>query len=219
MSHKISLLLPFLLIGCQAPQASLERPQVPVATAPRSTVVPRASYRVKVGDQLDIFVLEDKSFNGSFPVRETGEIILPQLGRVYVLGLQLPEVEAAVKRQLEGSQLKVATVIADPTSSAALSGPHQPVGMSVRVSGRVTTPGRVTVPQLGNAPVTAFQAITEAGGLLPFADKKHAYLLRSNGLNVNRIPVNLDHIEKGVEPDVPLQEGDTVIVPQKTLGF
>jgi protein involved in polysaccharide export with SLBB domain len=75
------------------------------------------------------------------------------------------------------------------------------------------------VPQLGNTPVTAFQAVTEAGGLLPFADKKRSYILRNNGLLVTRVPVKFDKIEEGKEPDVPLNEGDTIIIPQKVLGF
>jgi polysaccharide export outer membrane protein len=175
-------------------------------------------YQVKIGNQLDIFVLEDKTFNGSYPVRETGEIIIPQLGRIYVLGMNLAEVEAAIKRHLEATQLKVATVIADPSSSVGAS--DKPLlGIAVRVSGRVMSPGRIMVPQLGNTPVTAFQAVTEAGGLLPFADKKRSYILRNNGLLVTRVPVKFDKIEEGKEPDVPLNEGDTIIIPQKVLGF
>lgn len=185
---------------------------------PKSLNTSHKGYEVKIGNQLDIFVLEDKGFNGSFPVRETGEIIIPQLGRIYVLGMSLGEVESAIKNRLEASQLKVATVIADPSSSSAPPDSVQ-TGVAVRVSGRVNSPGRVMVPQLGGNPVTAFQAITEAGGLLPFADKKRSYLLRANNLKVIKIPVNFEKIETGDEMDVMLIEGDTIVVPPKTLGF
>ena len=178
----------------------------------------RDSYQVKRGDTLDIFVLEDKGFNGSFQVRETGEIIIPQLGRIYVVGMGLAQVESAVKRQLEASQLREATVIADPSANA-IQEANSNFGLAIRVTGRVSTTGRINVPQLGNSPVTAYQAVTEAGGLLPFADRKRSYVLRSNGLQVSKIPLNLEKIESGEQPDVPLLEGDTVVVPQKTLGF
>jgi polysaccharide export outer membrane protein len=207
-----------LISACQS-QSGLPKPQVSnSALATPDSSGTNKGYQVKVGNQLDIFVLEDKTFNGSYSVRETGEIIIPQLGRIYVLGMSLAEVEASIKRQLETTQLKVATVIADPSSSVGAS--DKPTyGVAVRVSGRVMTPGRIMVPQLGNTPVTAFQAVTEAGGLLPFADKKHSYILRTNNLQVTRLPVNFDKIEDGRESDVPLQEGDTIIVPQKVLGF
>jgi protein involved in polysaccharide export with SLBB domain len=207
-----------LISACQSP-SGIPNPNVSnsVLAAPNSSVANK-SYQVKVGNQLDIFVLEDKSFNGSYSVRETGEIIIPQLGRIYVLGMNLAEVEASIKRQLETTQLKVATVIADPSASVGTA--DKPAfGVAVRVSGRVMTPGRIMVPQLGNTPVTAFQAVTEAGGLLPFADKKHSYILRTNNLQVTRLPVNFERIEDGRESDIPLQEGDTIIIPQKVLGF
>ena len=178
----------------------------------------RAGYQVKIGDQLDVFVLEDKSFNGSFGVRETGEIILPTLGRVMVQGLTLAEVESAVKRQLETTQLKTATVIVDPSSSIA-SEDKPTMGTVVRVSGRVASPGRIRVPQLGGTPVTAFQAVNEAGGTLPFADKKRSYILRLSGMSVNKIPLNLQRIEEGSALDIPIFDGDTIVVPPKVFGF
>jgi len=39
-----------------------------------------------VGDTLEIVVLEDPSFNGKVVVRESGDIILPKVGRVRVVG-------------------------------------------------------------------------------------------------------------------------------------
>lgn len=219
MNKRLSILFATALISaCQSRSSSQPENLTNPVTEKTQSIGTQKGYQVKVGNQLDIFVLEDKTFNGSYPVRETGEIIIPQLGRIYVLGMSLAEVEAAVKRHLEATQLKVATVIADPSSSVGTSDKPM-LGVAVRVSGRVMSPGRIMVPQLGSTPVTAFQAITEAGGLLPFADKKRSYILRNNGLLVTRVPVNFDKIEEGKDSDVPLYEGDTIVIPQKTLGF
>lgn len=219
ISRQSFLFFVALISACQSP-SNIPSPELSnlALSATTASSHENKTYQVKVGNQLDIFVLEDKSFNGSYSVRETGEIIIPQLGRIYVQGMSLAEVEASIKRQLESTQLKVATVIADPSSSGGTAD-RPALGVAVRVSGRVMSPGRIMVPQLGNTPVTAFQAVTEAGGLLPFADKKHSYILRTNNLQVARMPVNFDRIEDGKEADVPLQEGDTIIIPQKVLGF
>lgn len=217
-SRTLLLFLISLISACQSKNNTIVAPPQNTTSSEAAAHSQHNGYQVKIGNQLDIFVLEDKTFNGSYPVRETGEIIIPQLGRIYVLNMNLAEVEAAVKRHLEATQLKVATVIADPSSNSSVTDKVL-LGVAVRVSGRVMSPGRIMVPQLGGTPVTAFQAVTEAGGLLPFADKKRSYILRNNGLMVKRIPVNFDKIESGNESDIPLYEGDTIIVPQKTLGF
>ena len=67
-----------------------------------------------IGDAIDIFVLEDSSFNGLYVVRPSGDMILPKAGRIAVLGMSLAQVEASVKQVLEANQLTQATVIADP---------------------------------------------------------------------------------------------------------
>lgn len=221
MNHQFKCIIIFIALGasgCQGPNSDQDADLGSSAMVEHSAAERRSGYHVKIGDQLDVFVLEDKSFNGSFSVRETGEIIIPQLGRVMVLGFTLLEVEQAVKRQLEGSQLKVATVIVDPSSSVA-SADKPTMGTVVRISGRVSTTGRVTVPQLGGSKVTVFQAVNEMGGTLPFADKKRSYILRSSGDKIKKIPVNLQRIEEGTMPDVPIYEGDTIVVPPKVIGF
>jgi len=217
-SFCLLIVVTFAVMGCKssAPEP-LGMEMIPSLPA-QMEIGQRSGYRVKIGDQLDVFVLEDKTFNGSFGVRETGEIILPQLGRVLVQGLTLAEVELAVKRQLEKTQLKSATVIVDPSSSLA-SAAQPTMGTIVRVSGRVVVPGRITVPQLGGNVVTAFQAVSEAGGTLPFADKKRSYILRPSSGSVRKIPLNLQLIEDGSAIDVPIYDGDTIVIPPKVIGF
>ncbi len=213
-----SIFVTFALLGCKSTVPEPVEMEMIPSLPTQMESDKRSGYRVKIGDQLDVFVLEDKSFNGSFGVRETGEIILPQLGRVLVQGLTLAEVELAVKRQLEKTQLKLATVIVDPSSRIASA--DQPImGTVVRVSGRVVVPGRITVPQLGGNVVTAFQAVNEAGGTLPFADKKRSYILRPSGVSVRKIPLNLQLIEDGSAIDIPIYDGDTIVVPPKVVGF
>ncbi len=213
-----SIFVTFALLGCKSTVPEPVEMEMIPSLPTQMESDKRSGYRVKIGDQLDVFVLEDKSFNGSFGVRETGEIILPQFGRVLVQGLTLAEVELAVKRQLEKTQLKLATVIVDPSSRIASA--DQPImGTVVRVSGRVVVPGRITVPQLGGNVVTAFQAVNEAGGTLPFADKKRSYILRPSGVSVRKIPLNLQLIEDGSAIDIPIYDGDTIVVPPKVVGF
>lgn len=173
-------------------------------------------YRLQAGDEIDLFVLEDSGFNGKYPIRASGDVILPKLGRVQVVGKTLSEAEQAIKRSLEQSNLKQATVILDPGKR---DGQHVTAEIVVRLAGSVAKSGRVSIPVLNNTAITAYQAIMDVGGFAPFANKKKAYIIRTNSGGTQRIDINFEKIEKGILPDLPVQSGDSIIVPQKMFGF
>ncbi|MES2597088.1 MAG: polysaccharide biosynthesis/export family protein [Verrucomicrobiota bacterium] len=197
----------------------IEAPQGPVR---RGDDIGSQGYKTSIGDALDLFVLEDSSFNSQFVIRPSGDIILPKAGRVQVAGMSLSEVEATVKAVLEKTQLRQATVIADPVRRGAGTGIEGQVaaGLTIYLSGNIVRTGRVMVPFVGGGRVTAYQAIMDAGGFAAFANKKKSYVLRRDeGSNTHRIPVNFEKIEKSDDPDLPLQDGDMLVVPQKLIGL
>lgn len=179
-----------------------------------------AGYRAGIGDAIDIFVLEDSSFNGRYVVRASGDIILPKAGRINIAGKDLAGVESSVKATLQANQLTQATVIADPVVKAAVENNAVMAGLTVYLSGNVVRPGRVVVPFVGEAKVTAYQAITDAGGFAEFANKKRSYLLRRDRSGKShRLMIDFTRVEKGLAEDPVLQDGDTLVVPQKFFGF
>lgn len=178
------------------------------------------SYRTSVGDTLDVFVLEDSSFNGKYVIRPSGDIIIPKLGRIGVVSMALTEVETAIARQLEATQLKKATVIADPVLRGAETGETVLAGLTVYLSGNVAKSGRKFVPFVAGSQVTAFQAVMDGGGFTNFANKKKSFILRKDQFGgTQRIPVDFVRIESGDLPDIPLRDGDMLVVPQKMFGF
>lgn len=218
-----------MLATCSLLQASLllssctGGSQVPVeAPTPgrRGDDIGSAGYKAGVGDAIDIFVLEDNSFNGLYVVRPSGDIILPKAGRIQVLNMSLAEIEASVKKVLETNQLTMASVIADPVRRGAGDGSSVMAGLTIYLTGNVMKPGRTLVPFVGDAQVTAFQAITDAGGFAAFANKKRSYILRKDRAGrTQRLPVDFTKIEKGTLQDPVLQDGDTIVVPQKLIGI
>jgi polysaccharide export outer membrane protein len=64
--------------------------------------------------------------------------------------------------------------------------------------------------------MTVLKAISVAGGLSQFANRKDIELLRSgrNGVQ-EKITINLKAIEEGKKQDVPLLPNDTIIVPRR----
>lgn len=192
---------------------SVEGPPMPL---PPAQLPSSANYRIQVGDLIDVFVLEDTSFNGTFAIRPSGDIIMPKVGRVNVNGLSLAEAESRIKQTLEANQLKQASVIVDPGTRGD-SGAGG--GLTVRMSGEVVQLGRVTIRPLGDAPISAYQAIVDAGGFKPFANKRKSYILRNNPDGVLRIDVNFEAVELGKAQDPIVKEGDCIVVPRKTFGL
>ena len=85
-----------------------------------------------------------------------------------------------------------------------------PGGGNVMVTGWVYRPGYF---QVGSG-LTALGAVGSAGGAMYAADPADATLMRSDG-NGNKvaIPINLDKIAKGTEPDIPVRANDVIDVP------
>ncbi len=193
----------------------------PIAAPRRTDDIGTKGYQTAVGDALELFVLEDASFNGQFIVRPSGDIIIPKAGRIQVLGMSLDQVEATVKGVLEKNQLRMATVIADPVRRGAGTGEGQvSAGLTIYLSGNVVKTGRVLVPFVGGGQVTAYQAIMDAGGFTPFANKRKSYVLRrDDAARTRRIPINFEQVEKSEVPDLALQDGDMLVVPQKLIGL
>jgi len=208
--------------GCKSTkpvEIDIEEPAAPVR---RADDIGSQGYKTSIGDALDLFVLEDSSFNGSFVIRPSGDIIIPKAGRIQVAGMSLSQVEALVKGILEQTQLRQATVIVDPVRRGAGTGVEGQVaaGLTIYLSGNIVRTGRVMVPFVGGGQVTAYQAIMDAGGFAAFANKKKSYVLRRDeSSHTHRIPVNFEQIEKSASPDLPLQDGDMLVVPQKLFGL
>ena len=177
---------------------------------------------LQVGDTLEVFVMEDSSFNGVFKIREKGDIIIPKVGRVSVTGLTVEMAQQTIKKTLESSQLTSATVIADRISavgSAPVTFEESPQ-ILVYLTGKVNRPGQHMLALSSGDTITAYEAVLIAGGVAQFADERDAYILRrTGGNNRTKIPVDLRSIRQGKSPDVPLANGDMICVPERRFAL
>lgn len=210
--RSIVLITPFCISisSCKSPAPI----PVDLPVSAMSEGVASLPYKVQIGDSVDVFVLEDDSFNGVFNVRPSGDIIMPKVGRIQLLGLALTESEGRIRQALEANHLRKATVIVDPGTRGQSEG-----GLIIRTSGCIVQTGRITLKPLGGNPFTAYQAVVEAGGFKPFANKKKSYILRQSPSGVVRMSVNFEAIESGKFADPLIFAGDCIVVPQKAFGL
>ncbi len=83
------------------------------------------------------------------------------------------------------------------------------------VTGEVRNPGRLEVKRSELPNFTLLKAIAQAGGFAERGSKSGVKIIRRDEEGKEQtIKVNVKDIEKGKRPDVKLQEGDVIIVPE-----
>lgn len=182
----------------------------------RARPAPTINDAIKIGETVELFVLEDPQFNGSYKVREKGDIIIPKVGRIEIAGLTPNGAQTKIKNVLEANQLKTATVIADRLSTPAGTTFAETPKMLVFVTGKVNRPGQHMIAIENGSTVYAYEALLIAGGIAPFAEERKAYILRRGGGGPRqRIDFDIRAIRQGSASDIPLSEGDMICVPEK----
>jgi polysaccharide export outer membrane protein len=181
-----------------------------VAAEGTSTNVPMptvAKSRVIVpGAVISITVNEDRTLNRAYTVPDSGVVNYPLLGRILVEGRTPKEVAEQIKKALEKDYFPRATVTVTIESA-----PGGGTGV-IYVIGNVNRPGPVVLPKEGKYTVT--RAISAAGDLSAAAAGEKAQLVRYDDAGKKHVTyINVDRIMKGGESDIPVQNGDWIIVP------
>jgi polysaccharide biosynthesis/export protein len=187
------------------PTTTAARPATPATSAGRSaastSVRPwnEQEYRLGPGDKLRVEVYREPQLSQSLQVRPDGKITLPLVGDVMATGRTSAELRDSLTTSLkEYVTNPVVTVIVVEATAA-----------QVFVMGEVTNPG----VQVMQGPLTALQALAQAGGFKEFADTGDIRILRKGTTGTQTIDFNYKDAIKGRIEPVYLQPGDTIVVP------
>ncbi|MFP8781479.1 polysaccharide biosynthesis/export family protein [Hydrogenophaga sp. RWCD_12] len=161
-----------------------------------------SAYKLRHGDSLMVSVWRDDALRMQVRVLPDGSITFPLAGRVEVVGLSTPEVEARVAAKLK-------KYIPDPVVTVAITAAD---GNQVYVLGKVVRPGAVP---LVSPETTVLQMLSQVGGLDRFADGNSIRVLRHSAQGTRILPVRYDDLVKGnqLDTNVMLLPGDTILVP------
>lgn len=159
-------------------------------------------YALRHGDSLLVSVWREEALQKEVRVLPDGSITFPLAGRVEVVGLSTPEVEARVAAKLK-------KYLPDPVVTVAITAAD---GNQVYVLGKVIRPGAVT---LVSPETTVLQMLSQVGGLDRFADGNSIRVLRHSPQGNRILPVRYDDLVKGnqLDSNVVLMPGDTILVP------
>lgn len=187
-------LLVVLSTACPPPPPMPQLPPVFVDTS------------VGPSDEFEVRVMGQQELSGEFQVAGDGTIDFPLVGRILVQGRQPPEISQAIRQALIDLRF--------------LHDPQVTVRVTLYRSKKVSVLGQVQHPAVidWSEGLTIIQAIAQAGGFGPMADRNGTQLTRitADGEELSvRVPV--EEIEEGRQPDILLQPNDRITVPQRIM--
>ncbi len=170
---------------------------------PGEPVVPAnvgPDYVLGTEDAIVVNVWREPSLTGGLLIRQDGKISLPLLGDLPAAGLTPMELAGEISERLK----------------KFMNNPTVTVTVTASNSRRVFFIGEVghAGPMPLTHEMTMLQAISAAGGLTPYANKKKIYILR--GVKGKEVKIPFDYnkaLKKGDMQGVTLTAGDTVVVP------
>jgi polysaccharide export outer membrane protein len=171
----------------------------PDANQPSAVESAHASdYRISQQDILQISVFQVNDLNSAVQVSQDGNITLPLVGKVQVVGRTTDEAEQIIAGKLRQKYLQ-----------------SPQVSVSVKTYGkRITVSGAVGGPRVladdGNT--TLSQAIANAGGVSDIGNSDRVHVARSRDQRVQDDIYDLDDIQAGKVSDPLLKGGDIVVV-------
>jgi protein involved in polysaccharide export with SLBB domain len=189
---------PLVLAVIAVLAAGCSPPPRPVNLAP-----PMPLTSLGPGDVFELRIVGEDKLPTTFVVAPDGTVDLPYVKRLKVASLEPQEIAATVHDRLAAGQF-----LSDATVSVNVK---EYVSKRVEILGEVQKPGSISI-QPG---MTLLRAIALAGGFNAMARKGAVSLRRKTSTGTAIVPIDVEAILDAKIPDVLLQAGDSVFVPQR----
>lgn len=210
MKYLIALLISISLIsltGCTASQPNLPPKSQYGQSAGPSVLV--KSYKMAVGDQLQINVWKNPELSLSEPIRPDGKISIPLVGDVMAVGLTPEELAGAV-------EIRLAAYVKAPNVTIILTSLQGHEFLSrIRVTGSVVN----NVSMSYHQGMTVLDAILEAGSVDLYADANNTKLHRRTSRGSASYDIRLKDImaDGDMKTNIILMPGDIISVPERNF--
>lgn len=162
-------------------------------------------YTIAAGDVLQISVWKETDLDQETLVLPDGTVNFPLIGSIQAQGQTPAELQDVIK-------LKLHKLVPDASVTVVVKAA---LGHTVSVLGQVTKPGEFL---MGHG-LTVMQALSQAGGLTPYARESGVIILRRENGSEKAIPFPYDDVANGdeLDKDIFLNPGDVVVVPTANL--
>lgn len=175
----------------------------PPAGNPADLEPPAQNTTLGPGDTFTLEIVGERDLPKDYQVAADGTVTFPYVHSIVVGGLEPHEVAELVRAKLIENKI--------------LMDPSVVVSVTEYRSKRIVLLGQVQEP--GSFPVgpgmTLLQAISLGGGFTSVAQASHVSLSRTTSGKAKTVTVDVLAISEGRAPDVPLQPGDRIYVPER----
>lgn len=177
------------------------------ASAVKTSTLPDV-YLLGPGDLISIDVFNVPEYGGEQRVLANGQVNLPAVGQLSVVGLTIPQAEQAISNAYSSK-------VRYPRITVSLLMPRQ---LRIAIAGEIHQPGVYTIPvdETGQFP-TLVDAIQLAGGITQSADMEQVQIRRNveNGNTQSAISDLALLIGQGdLRQNIPLRDGDAITINQ-----
>jgi polysaccharide export outer membrane protein len=156
----------------------------PGPPVPSEAYASRPSGALAPGDEISVSFSGAPEMNTKQKIQANGKVSLPTIGDVSASGKTITSFQADLTARYQPH-------LQDPTVVVAL----ESAAAGVYVSGEVLRPGKVPLDR----PITALEAVMEAGGFTKFANPKQVVVVRKEGNRNQRYVLNLNDALSGAE--------------------
>lgn len=194
------LVFAFLVMPTARSQATKSTLAESIQKISSTSSVDPTTYVIGAGDLLQVTVWKESELSGSMTVRPDGMISLVLIGDTKAAGLTPMQLGADIAQKLR-------KYIQDPNVYVVVTAANS---HRVFLIGEVQHVG----PVMLTANMTPLEAIATAGGVTPFANTKHIYIIRGQTGKQIKIPFNYKKALKGISrQNITLVPGDNIVVP------
>lgn len=166
----------FVSVGCQNTSPPAPIPAEASASRPSGTLAP--------GDEISVMFSGAPELNTKQKIQANGKVSLPTIGDVSASGRSITSFQSQLTSMYQ-PHLQDPTVVVSLESAAA----------GVYVSGEVLRPGKIPLDR----PMTALEAVMEAGGFTKFANPKQVIVVRNESGKNQRYVLNMNDALSGVD--------------------
>jgi len=193
----------FAVVLCAGCGTAAVKAPAATAQAPHLAVT---EFIIGPGDKLDIMVFRNEDMKRSTSVDLSGKISFPLIGDVEAGGKSVFTLQSEMEEKLSKYLVKPQIFINVTTV----------LSRKTMVLGEVRSPGYFVL----ESPLSVLDVISKAGGTTREANLKKVLLIRKVGGVKTELILDVDSALKGGDfsSNLPLQSGDIIYVPSKTIA-
>jgi polysaccharide export outer membrane protein len=204
MMPKIFVTALACVLGVLAAGLALPACAQTAAATPAAQAAQTPDYVIGPGDEIEVFVWQNRDLSVTVPVRPDGKISTPLDEDMVAVG----KTPAQLGHDIE---MKLSEYVRSPHVNVIVTKPAS-VFSQVKVIGQVVRPQAVAYRD----GMTVLDAVLAVGGLTEYAAGNRAHIVRMENGEEKDISVRLGALVNGgdMSQNLPLKPGDVLVVPE-----